>query len=301
MPSIPDLGVVWVGLGNMGGPMSARLVEAGYDVLGYDLSEPARRALLDRGGRIGAGLPGLAAAADLVFLMLPNSDVVESVVADLLPSLRAGTTIIDMSSSEPTRTRKLAVDLSARGVGLIDAPVSGGVRAAVDGTLTIMVGGEPDKVPGLLDAFSHLGHVTEVGGVGTGHAVKALNNLLSAAHFWLTSEAVAIGIRLGIDPQVLLSVVNTSSGRSGSSEAKWPRFVLPETFDSGFEAQLMFKDVKIAVGLAEDVDLPSSLGGELSRLWQDALGELPPHADHTEIAKVILERAEKAEGAGAGG
>ncbi len=285
----PEIG--FVGLGHMGGPMSARLVRAGYDVVGSDLVATARAKLRALGGRTVDDVGQIGAVADIVVLILPNSDVVEAVAGQLASGMRPGAAIVDMSSSEPTRTRRLAESLSARGIRLVDAPVSGGVRGATDGTLTIMIGGDADAVPGLSELFAQLGRPISVGPVGSGHAVKALNNLLSAAHFWLTSEAVAIGIKLGIEPEVLLSVINRSSGRSGSSEAKWPSFVIPETFDSGFEAELMLKDVKIAVGLADDVNIPSLLGRDLSGLWEDALNCLPAHADHTEIAKVLLERA----------
>jgi len=287
VPHSPEIG--FVGLGNMGGPMSTRLVAAGYPVAGFDLADSARADLASSGGR-SVDAVGDLAEADIVILMLPNSDVVESVAAQLATLMRPGTTIVDMSSSEPTRTRRLAERLAGHDLTLIDAPVSGGVRGAVDGTLTIMVGGPYTDVPGLEELFARLGRVIAVGPVGSGHAVKSLNNLLSAAHFWLTSEAIAIGIQLGVDPEVLLSVINTSSGRSGSSEAKWPNFVLPATYDSGFEAQLMLKDLRIAVGLADDVALPSVLGRDLVALWQAALEGLPPHADHTEIAKVLLAR-----------
>ena len=222
--------------------------------------------------------------------MLPNSDVVDLIAAEVRPYLTPGQTLIDMGSSEPARTRALARSLAESELVLLDAPVSGGVRSAETGALTIMVGGDSHARPGVDALLAQLGRTRDVGLVGSGHAIKALNNLLSAAHFWLTSEVVAIGSRLGIEPEVLLDVVNASSGRSGSSEAKWPRFVLPGTFDSGFEAELMLKDVKIAVQLAEDLALPTELGGRLAELWQEALRSLAPHADHTEIAKVIMGR-----------
>ena len=288
MPDVPS--VAFIGLGNMGVPMAARLLAAGYDVIGFDRSETASASFQSLGGAVARSAAEAASGRDVVILMLPNSDVVDLIAAEVRPYLTPGQTLIDMGSSEPARTRALARSLAESELVLLDAPVSGGVRSAETGALTIMVGGDSHARPGVDALLAQLGRTRDVGLVGSGHAIKALNNLLSAAHFWLTSEVVAIGSRLGIEPEVLLDVVNASSGRSGSSEAKWPRFVLPGTFDSGFEAALMLKDVKIAVQLAEDLALPTELGGRLAELWQEALQSLAPHADHTEIAKVIMGR-----------
>jgi 3-hydroxyisobutyrate dehydrogenase len=212
--------------------------------------------------------------------MLPSSDIVEATIHDGEFAVAHGATVIDMSSSEPMRTRALAAELAERGVTLIDAPVSGGVSRARTGELTIMVGGDPEPVAPVL---AHLGKVTRAGAVGSGHAVKALNNLLSATHLLVTSEAILAGERFGLDPEVMLAIFNSSSGRSGSTETKWPAFVLPGTFDSGFGLRLMLKDMRIATGLADQVGAPDPLGHAAAELWARAADALEPTADHTEI------------------
>lgn len=249
--------------------MSARLVTAGHAVIGYDVSEQARQRLAAAGGHDQRSLGDVAKGARLVILMLPDSDVVASVLEDaaLLERLEPGAIVVDMSSSEPLRTRALAESLGKRAVRMLDAPVSGGVSGAEAGKLTIMVGGNASDVAEAKPCLAELGRVVHVGPIGSGHAVKALNNLLSATHLWATSEAMLIGERFGIDPEVMLSVFNSSSGRSGSTENKWPNFIIPGTFDSGFGLRLMLKDMNIAIQLAKQVGAPDALGSCALDLW----------------------------------
>jgi 3-hydroxyisobutyrate dehydrogenase len=207
----------------------------------------------------------------------------------LLDALRDGALLVDMSSSEPLRTRALARRVAERGVTLVDAPVSGGVSGARAGTLTIMVGGPVDAATALTPLLSLLGRVRHVGDVGAGHALKALNNLMSAAHLLASSEAILAGERFGLDPTVMLDVVNGSSGRSGSTQTKWPNFIVPRTYNSGFSAGLMVKDIRIALGLAEATGVPSALTERTVELWGAAVDELGPDADHTEIARWLRE------------
>ena len=278
--------VAFIGLGNMGAPMSARLARAGYRVQGYDLSTAARQALGEAGGIAAADLGAAVRGASVVVLMLPNSDIVEATVHDFSPVLGSGSTVIDMSSSEPMRTRALAASLSSRGVTLVDAPVSGGVTRARSGQLTIMAGGSWEPVAPLL---AHLGKVTGAGEVGSGHAVKALNNLLSATHLLVTSEAILAGERFGLDAETMLSIFNSSSGRSGSTENKWPNFILPGGYDSGFGLRLMLKDMRIATGLADQVGASDPLGHAAVELWAKAAEALEETADHTEIVNWLRE------------
>src|SRR5690606_1184417 len=140
--------------------------------------------------------------------------------------------------------------------------------------------------------LEHLGTVRHAGPVGSGHAIKALNNLISATHLWITSEAMVAGQRFGLQPEVMLEIINGSSGRSGSSESKWPRFILPGTFDSGFGLRLMLKDMRTATALAEQLDAPIELGEAAVARWAEAADELPPDADHTEVAKWLGEDRE---------
>ena len=278
--------VGFVGLGRMGTPMATRLAQAGYQVQGYDVSEQAMRSWAERaeGACPAASLDAAAAGAAAVILMLPGSAVVRSVLAGLV--LAPGTVLVDMSSSEPLVTRELATEIGRSGATLMDAPVSGGVAGAVSGTLTIMAGGAPADINHVRPLLDVLGaRVVHCGQVGAGHAVKALNNLLSATHLLATSEAMAAAAGSGLDVPTVLAAINTSSGRSGSTETKWPNFIVPRPFDSGFSLHLMVKDMRIALGLAEAAGTPAALSAAATSLWAEAAQALPADADHTEIAR----------------
>ncbi len=282
--------VGFAGLGNMGEPMARRLAAAGYAVRGYDVAAQARERLADTAGvTLTKSAADVADGADAVILMLPDSNVVEQVLlgAGLLDRVRAPTLVVDMSSSEPARTRALAEVAAARGVTLVDAPVSGGVAGAKAGSLTIMAGGPAAVLAALRPVLDVLGaKVVHAGDVpGAGHAVKALNNLMSAAHLLVSSEAMLAGQAFGLDPAVMLDIVNGASGRSGSTESKWPRYILPATFDSGFSIAFMVKDMKIALQLADAAGTPAPLSRAAVAAWARAADDMPPGADHTEIAR----------------
>ena len=284
-PLAPGDAIGFVGLGNMGLPMSGLLVDAGYAVQGYDVAD------VGFDGAVGS----LAAAADgarAVVLMLPDSQVVRGVLLDegLLDALAPGTLLIDMSSCEPTETRKLAEEAAARDVVLVDAPVSGGVAGARAGTLTIMVGGPDEAVAAcrpLLEVMG--GRVTHVGPVAAGHALKSLNNLLSATSLLITSEAVLAGRRFGLDPEVMVETLDQSTGRSWSTHYKMPEFVLPRDWSSGFTMRLLIKDLHIALGLARATGAPIGLGRACAELWERAADTLGDLSDHTEIARWLEE------------
>jgi len=279
----------------MGIPMAKRWIEAGYEVHGFDVSPAALDHLVEVGGIPHDSAAAAAIAAGTTILMLPNSAIVDAVLTDFgeQGALVPESVIIDMSSSEPLKTRANAERLTAQNVTFFDAPVSGGVRGAIAGKLTVMAGGEASDVEDHRALLACVGKVIHAGPVGAGHAVKALNNLLSATHLWQTSEAVYIAERFGVAPETMLDVVNSSSGKSGSSEVKWPNFILPGTFDSGFEARLMLKDAQIATGLADLLGLPTTLGNELVSQWSLAMNDLPARSDHTEVARWIKQRGEK--------
>ena len=287
-PLAPGDAIGFVGLGNMGQPMSGRLADAGYAVQGYDAAEAARE-------RVPGAISTLAAAAEgarAVVLMLPDSPVVRRVVLDegLLDALGPGTLLIDMSSCEPTETRRLAEEVAARDVVLVDAPVSGGVAGARAGTLTIMVGGPEDAVAAcrpLLEVRG--GRVTHVGPVAAGHALKSLNNLLSATSLLITSEAVLAGRRFGLDPKVMVETLDESTGRSWSTHYKMPEFVLPRDWSSGFTMRLLIKDLHIALGLAQSTESPIGLGRAVAELWERAADTIGDGSDHTEIARWLEE------------
>jgi 3-hydroxyisobutyrate dehydrogenase len=279
----------FVGLGHMGLPMACRLAEAGYPVRGYDTAPTALAGFEEQSGAVAAAsLAAATAGARAVVLMLPSSPVVREVLLaeGLLAEVEAGSLIIDMGSSEPTQTRELAETAARSGVQLVDAPVSGGVAGARAGTLTVMVGGTDEQFAACLPLLQVLGgKVLRAGPVGAGHALKALNNLLSATTLLISCEALRVGRRFGLDPELMLEAINVSTGRSWSTEHKLPNFVVPGTFGDGFRLQLMVKDLRTAVALAEATATPIPLGEAAAALWERAAGALPEDADHTEIAR----------------
>lgn len=289
-----------VGLGRMGQEMATRLQQAGYVVQGFDVDEQARQALARAGSTAAASLQEVARGARAVLLMLPTSAVVSAVLQEqgLLEAMGSGALLVDMGSSQPEVTRQLAEVAERHDVRLLDAPVSGGVKGARDGTLTIMAGGPAAWVEELTDLLSVLGKQTvHVGPVGAGHALKALNNLLSASHLLASSEALAVGRRFGLDPKAMLDAINGSSGKSWSTETKLPVHVLPETFSSGFSLALLVKDTRIAVELARSTGVPADHAEATLGLWERAMAELPADADHTEIARWVAARGSDPVGA----
>jgi 3-hydroxyisobutyrate dehydrogenase len=334
----------FVGLGNMGIPMTKRLVAAGYQVRGFDTSAAALRTFAEiASGSKAQGAPSETAegatepvsggvtpvyqlgavgvGVKAVILMLPDSNIVERVVlgrlasepppatgtgagagtaedgeavtGGLLASLAPGVTIIDMSSSDPVRTRALADRVASAGMTLIDAPVSGGVSGARAGTLMVMVGGPAEAFERFKPMLSAIGkRVVHAGDVGADHAVKALNNLLSAAHLLASSEALIAGRRFGLDPAVMLEIINGSSGRSGATENKWPNYVLTEKYDAGFAIRLMVKDIRLALGIEHATGVPAAASEAVVATWEVALADLPPDTDHTAIARWLSERSE---------
>jgi 3-hydroxyisobutyrate dehydrogenase len=283
----------FIGLGMMGAPMSRCLAKAGHALRLLDADAERTDAL---GHELGATKLTRENAADLDLLitMLPNSAVVEEVLlgqgwSDALPT---GATVIDMSSSEPVRSRALGERLAAQGLGYLDAPVSGGVRRAVDGTLAILVGGDADLLARWRPVLEVMGtSVLHIGSAGSGHAAKALNNFVSAAGLLATVEALHVAQRFGIAPEAMTDVLNASSGRSNTSENKVKQFMLSGSFASGFSLKLMDKDLGIAGALAESVDYPLGFGRHCIETWHAIAGEVGPAADHTEMYRLLAEGA----------
>lgn len=281
----------FVGLGNMGAPMVRRLLAAGYHVRGYDAGAGAGVSLEGEDGYVRVeSLADAAMQARAVILMLPNSAIVGQVLISdgLLDAMGEGSILIDMGSSQPEETQKMAKMAEQRAIRLIDAPVSGGVPAAKDGSLTVMAGGPPAWVDECWPVLEQIGrHVVHAGPVGAGHALKALNNLLSASHLLASSEALVIGTKFGLDPQVMMDAINGSSGRSWSTMTKWPRYIVPRTFSSGFLLSLLVKDTRIAVGLSHSTGVSAAHSEATLALWERAMKELPENADHTDIHRWV--------------
>jgi 3-hydroxyisobutyrate dehydrogenase len=266
--------VAFVGLGRMGSLMAPLLARGGFAVQSYDANGsgtyPSARAA--------------AQGADLLVAMLPDGRAVRQAVRAALPALRAGAIVVDMSSSDPAGTRRLGAELAARGIAMLDAPVSGAVAKARDGTLAIMVGGEPAVVRRARPVLQRLGsQIFHTGALGSGHAVKALNNYLGAAGTIAGFEALLIGEAFGLDPKVLIGVINASTGKNSTTERKIPQQVFTGAFASGFRLALMAKDVGIAARIARERGIAAPYLRQTARLWRDAERRLRAGADHTEM------------------
>lgn len=280
----------FIGLGNMGFPMASRLADAGHRMIVNDRDQLAvERFQDDHPGARPAADTAAWQDADVIITMLPNSDIVEGVLTNgVTAAASLNTLFIDMSSSEPIRSRNLGRQLEEKGMRYLDAPVSGGVRGAQNGQLAIMVGGRWHDLDQAKDIFDVLGKsVIHVGDAGSGHAAKALNNLVSAASVAATVEALRVGERFGIDPATMTEVLNASSGRSNTSENKVAQFMLSGTFASGFPIGLMTKDIKIATALADSLRIEAPFSHDCENIWQSALDAGHGAEDHTRMYEYL--------------
>jgi len=285
--------IAFLGLGMMGLPMAARLIGAGFAVRGSDISDGARKAFEARGGQAFATAKQAAGGARLLITMLPDGAVVHEALLGsgaATKSLQPGALVIDMSSSAPLGTRRLAAELAAIGIALIDAPVSGGVRRAAEGSLAIMAGGATSDIARARPLLSAMGKVFETGPIGSGHAIKALNNYVSAAGLAAACEALLVAEKFGIDPAVLVDVLNASTGRNNSTELKLKPFILSGSFASGFSMALMAKDLRTAAELAEEIGVEAIGARTAAELWTAASAALGKGADHTEIHRFLAGR-----------
>ena len=280
--------VGFVGIGNMGWPMASRLHDAGYTLLVSDHRRAVAESFVQQVGGAAPDTPGqLAAGSDVIVTMLPTSAAVGSALDGLLVALRPGTVVVDMTSGAPGATRALAEQVAQAGGMLIDAPVSGGVTRAGSGELAIMVGGDDATVKRVRPLLQAMGtSILRTGAVGSAHAMKALNNLVSAGGFLIGIEALLIGQRLGLDPALMVDVLNASTGMNNSTQKKFRQFVLSRSFDSGFGLDLMLKDVGIALEVARETGTPAPFSALCRELSAACAAMLGPGADHTELAKL---------------
>ena len=283
--------VGFIGLGNMGAPMAAHLADAGFQLTVADTAPGVVEGFVaQHPGAIAAAGPQSFARVEALILMLPTSEIVEDVLEgdQVAAALPPGGLVIDMSSSEPLRTRQLAARLHASGLSMLDAPVSGGVRGARAASLSVLAGGSEDdltRATPMLTAMAAV--IIRVGDIGSGHAAKALNNLVSAATISVTVEALALAQSFGISADTMTQVLNSSSGRSNTSENKVAQFMTSGRFDSGFSLQLMAKDVGLALGLAQALDRPAEVAGHVADQWRRIAGEVSPATDHTQIYTLL--------------
>jgi len=282
--------VGFVGIGNMGRPMAANIARAGHDVIVFDVDPARATAFVTEFGATAALTPHDLAPCEAVVTMLPTGNDVRHALLEadsggIAARLMPGALIIDMSSAEPVGTRDLGANLANRGLRLVDAPVSGGVPRARDGTLAIMIGGDADAVAEAKPILTAMGdRLFEVGPLGCGHAMKALNNYLAAAAFAAMSEAVLIGERFGLDPDTMADIFNVSTGKSFCTENLLKQHVNSGVFGTGFSAGLLAKDVGIATDLGEQMGIDAPVSRLVRDRWASARDGVGAGADHTRAA-----------------
>jgi 3-hydroxyisobutyrate dehydrogenase len=290
--SAPGLAPVgFIGLGNMGRLMAANLARAGYPLVLRDASPAAEQQFITEHGGTAATSPADFAGTSVVVTMLPDGHVVREAVlgwqGGIAGALPPNAVVLDMSSAEPVGTQKLAADLAPAGVRVVDAPVSGGIARAETGTLSLMVGGTDEE------AFALVRPVLEVmgerifrtGPLGSGHAMKALNNFLGASAYTAAAEALTIGKRFGLDPAAMLDVINTSTGRSFNSEVVFKNEVVTGRYGTNFALGLLAKDVGIAAALAESVGVDAPTLDLTRARWAEAAAGLGFATDHSAAHK----------------
>lgn len=291
----------FVGIGAMGTPMAGHLAKAGHKLVIFD-ADPKRSASFASAHQVevAANLTELGRASDIVITMLPDGKIVRKVICGendgfkdcIAAGLRAGATVIDMSSSSPLGTRELGALLEKRGVKLIDAPVSGGVKRAVTAELAIMVGGDPAILEQCRPLIEKMGtQIFTAGPLGAGHAIKALNNYVSAAGLVAACEAVIAAKRFGMDPNIVVDILNASSGMNNTTKVKVKQFMLPGAFNAGFTMGLMTKDVRTALEIVQETKTPTLLAEPCTAIWDDAAKTLGPAADHTAMFRFLEENS----------
>jgi 3-hydroxyisobutyrate dehydrogenase-like beta-hydroxyacid dehydrogenase len=280
----------FIGLGRMGGAMARRLLDAGHTVIVYDPSTAAADALAAQGATVAPSARAVADAAPIVFLSLPNPQIVSEVVLGA-SGIREGKRLqvcVDLSTSGPDTAAKLAAGLGERHIASLEAPVSGGIKGAREGTLSLMVAGPEATWERLQPLLKVFGKPFFMGvNPGAGQTMKLVNNLLGACAIAITAEGMTLGAKAGLDPARMIEVLNVSSGRSSATQDKWPRSVLPRTFDFGFAAGLCLKDVRLCLAAADTLGVPLGVGSAVCELLQRTVSALGADADFTAMAKIV--------------
>jgi 3-hydroxyisobutyrate dehydrogenase len=291
----PGTGPVgFIGVGNMGRRMAANLAAAGFPLVVRDSDPGAQQQFIGAHGGTPGNSPRDFAGTRVVVTMLPDGAAVREAIlgwqGGIAAALKPGAVVLDMSSAAPVGTQQLAADLAPAGIRVVDAPVSGGIARAETGTLSLMVGGRDEDAFALVrPLLETLGErIFRTGPIGSGHAMKALNNFLGGAAYVAAAEALAIGKEFGLDPAVMLDVVNTSTGRSFTSEVVFTGDVITGRYGTGFALGLLAKDVGIAAGLAESVGISAPALDLVRRRWAEAAAGLGFAADHSAAHKQWL-------------
>lgn len=284
----------FVGLGRMGNPMSRRLMERGFDMVVFDMSSDAIAAAVGNGAVAASSPADVAARADIVFVSLPTPDIVQKVVTgeNGISSGDRARIVIDVSTTGPTVAKRVAASLEKAGKSWVDSPVSGGIAGAVNGTLAVIASGPQAAYDEVQDILTTFGKVFFVGeSAGLAQVAKLANNLLAASAMVVSSEAMVMGVKAGIEPQILLDIINAGSGRNSATQDKFPRSVLPGTFDFGFATGLSYKDVRLCIDEAEAMGVPMITGGVVRQVLAATQAKYGADSDFTSIVRIVEEWA----------
>lgn len=283
--------VGFIGLGIMGTPMSKRLIAAGYELVVYDVKPEALSPLLALGAVAVSSPSEVGRQCSKVITMLPNSTIVEQVVlgtSGLIEGFAPGSILIEMSSSSPSSTKRIAERLSARSVEMIDAPVSGAPFGAAEGSLAIMVGGKDGVFADCLPILQTLGkNVFLVGPNGAGHTMKALNNMLYAINMMGVCEALVLGVKAGLVPEKIVEVIGKGSGQSFALDTKAVRHILANNYEPGFTTNLLYKDLDTATGIGRELGVPLLAANLVQQVVAAARGSGMGHLDNSCILKLL--------------
>ena len=280
----------FVGVGKMGGPMVARLLNAGHKVCVFDTCADAIAAIKKLGAQAVGSAAEVASVAETVFMSLPDPQIVQAAALGKAGIIE-GTTIkraIDFSTIGPRAANSVSIGLSANGISYIDAPVSGGVKGARDGTLAIMVACPKPVFLGAEEILKTFGKVFHLGEKpGQAQTMKIANNLLAGAAIALTSEAMVMGVKAGLDPNLMLDVLNTSTGRNSATQDKFPKSVLPGSFDFGFTTGLSYKDISLCIDEAEALGVPMVVGSAVRQMFAVTKAMYGADSDFTSVCRVV--------------
>ena len=287
-----DIG--FIGLGNMGQPMARRLIAAGHKLIVFDTRNDAVAPLVALGAQVASSPADVADRVETVMASLPSLQISEKVAlgeGGVIQGKRIKR-FIDLSTTGATVAAKIAAVLAKKNIVQIDSPVSGGVGGATKGTLAVMVSGPKADIDLVKDALAVFGKVFVIGEKpGMAQTMKLANNFLSATAMAATSEAVAMGVKAGLDPAVMIDVINAGSGRTTASDGKFPQAILPRTFNYGFATALMLKDVRLCVEQAKSLDVPNSVMSAVLDQWETTNKEFGGDSDFTAIVKMVEQRA----------
>jgi 3-hydroxyisobutyrate dehydrogenase-like beta-hydroxyacid dehydrogenase len=280
----------FVGLGRMGSRMATRLLNAGHGIVMHDTNAAALEALERLGARRLGSAREVADAAPTVFASLPTPAIVHATAlgADGVINGKGIKTFVDVSTTGPRVAKQVAEGLAARGIVALDCPVSGGLAGAANGTLALMVSGDKARFEALQPVLAVLGKIFFIGEQpGAGQMMKLTNNLLAAAAIAITSEAMVMGVKAGLDPSVMCDVFNVSSGRNSATQDKFPRSVIPGTFDFGFATGLSYKDVRLCLDEAEALGVPTPVGAAVRQMLSITNALYGPESDFTSMVRPI--------------